>query len=323
MIWLDLTNYQITLTKNNIKMARYKVTKDQLERIVENFVMEASIESKKAPVKDMIPSQSADAKKHVKNKMSGNMVDHSEGMPSVTPMKKKLSQSSDAKKHMSKTTTKHTNKAKVVKEEEEMGAKVQSGKCGPKCAKRLQDTVLKNIDVNALKQKLQSAGITSKEKAEKKVESAVSKVNTDNMEDYMEDYMGENMLDEENFISKHKGKIGVALLVAGLAALGITGELQSDIVKNLSEDGVLMNVLKDPAWVSGILSSLVGLGLTGSAYAGEQKKSALASRTQLLNQAKKSGKYSAYSEEVKDKDGNVVGLKDPKTGKTFPAELSL
>ena len=99
-------------------MARYKVTKDQLERIVENFVMEASIESKKAPVKNMIPSQGAEAKKHVKNKMSGNMVDQSEGMPSVTPMKKKLSQSSDAKKHMSKAGMKHTNKAKVVKEEE-------------------------------------------------------------------------------------------------------------------------------------------------------------------------------------------------------------
>lgn len=99
-------------------MARYKVTKEQLERIVENFVMEASIESKKAPVKNMIPSQSADAKKHVKNKMSGDMVDQSEGMPSVTPMKKKLSQAADAKKHMSKGMTKHTNKAKVVKEEE-------------------------------------------------------------------------------------------------------------------------------------------------------------------------------------------------------------
>lgn len=100
-------------------MARYKVTKDQLERIVENFVMEASIESKKASTKDMIPSQAADAKKHVKNKMSGNMVDQSEGMPSVTPMKKKHSQAAEAKKHMSKASTKHTNKAKVVKEEEE------------------------------------------------------------------------------------------------------------------------------------------------------------------------------------------------------------
>jgi len=99
-------------------MARYKVTKEQLERIVENFVMEASIESKKAPVKNMIPSQGAEAKKHVKNKMSGNMVDHSEGMPSVTPMKKKLSQAADAKKHMTKAGMKHTNKASVMKEEE-------------------------------------------------------------------------------------------------------------------------------------------------------------------------------------------------------------
>jgi|694.fasta_scaffold00709_16 hypothetical protein len=99
-------------------MARYKVTKEQLERIVENFVMEASIESKKAPVKNMIPSQGAEAKKHVKNKMSGNMVDQSEGMPSVTPMKKKLSQAADAKKYMSKAGMKHTNKAGVMKEEE-------------------------------------------------------------------------------------------------------------------------------------------------------------------------------------------------------------
>ncbi len=36
-------------------MARYKVTKEQLERIVENFVMEAA--TAKAPVKNHIPSQ--------------------------------------------------------------------------------------------------------------------------------------------------------------------------------------------------------------------------------------------------------------------------
>ena len=99
-------------------MARYKVTKDQLERIVENFVMEASIESKKAPVKNMIPSQGSEAKKHVKNKMSGNMVEKGEGVPQATPMKKKLSQASDAKKHMSSAKTTHNNKAKVVKENE-------------------------------------------------------------------------------------------------------------------------------------------------------------------------------------------------------------
>lgn len=93
---------------------RYKISKDQLERVVESFVMESA----KAPVKNHIPSQSAEAKKHVKNKMSGNMVDQSEGMPSVTPMKKKLSQAADAKKHMTKAGMKHTNKAKIVKENE-------------------------------------------------------------------------------------------------------------------------------------------------------------------------------------------------------------
>ena len=303
-------------------MARYKVTKDQLERIVENFVMEASIESKKAPVKNMIPSQAAAAKKHVKNKMSGDMVDQSEGMPSVTPMKKKLSQSSDAKKHMTKATTKHTNKAKVVKEEEEMG----SAKPNPQEVMSHLKSALKGIDMGALKQSLETKGIDSKEEAKDVVKKAVKNVNTDNMEDYMKDYMEDdtdNMLGEENFFSKHKGKIGLALMVAGFTALGITGELQSDLIKNMSEDGVLMSVLKDPAWVSGILASIAGLGLAGSAYGDEQKKSALAGRLQLINQVKKSPKYKNYSEEVKDKKGNTIGLKDPETGKTFPADLTL
>jgi hypothetical protein len=96
---------------------RYKVTKEQLERIVESFVMEEASKSK-APVKNMIPSQGAEAKKHVKNKMSGSMVDHSEGMPSVSQAKKKNSQAPEAKKHVSNSTMKHSNKAKVVKESE-------------------------------------------------------------------------------------------------------------------------------------------------------------------------------------------------------------
>jgi hypothetical protein len=101
---------------------RYKLTKDQLERIVENFVMEsANIEGKKAPVKNHIPSQSADAKKHVKKKISGDMVEPSEGVPVKPPvMKKKLSQSADAKKHVSNSKMKHSNKAKVVKEEQKI-----------------------------------------------------------------------------------------------------------------------------------------------------------------------------------------------------------
>ena len=94
-------------------MARYKVTKEQLERIVENFVMEAA--AAKAPVKNHVPSQGAEAKKHVKNKMTGKIVEPSEGVPATPAMKKKLSQAPEAKKLISKGGTKHTNKAKVGK----------------------------------------------------------------------------------------------------------------------------------------------------------------------------------------------------------------
>ena len=89
-----LIDYQITHLKNNIKM-RYRITKEQLERVVENFVMETAT----APTKDMIPAQAPEAKKYVKNKMSGDMVDQSENMPSVTNMKDK-SQAPEAKKHI-------------------------------------------------------------------------------------------------------------------------------------------------------------------------------------------------------------------------------
>lgn len=96
---------------------RYKISKDQLERVVENFVMEsANIASKKAPVKNLIPTQGAEAKKHVKNKMSGKMVEKGEGVPAAGAMKKKLPQASDAKKFVSKSKASHSTKAKVVKE---------------------------------------------------------------------------------------------------------------------------------------------------------------------------------------------------------------
>lgn len=101
-------------------MARYKVTKEQLERVVENFVMESAMNTGKAPVKNMIPKQGPEAKKHVKNKISGDMVDQSENMPSVTPMKKKLSQAPEAKKHMAKGKVSHMSKSKVVKENSEI-----------------------------------------------------------------------------------------------------------------------------------------------------------------------------------------------------------
>jgi len=94
---------------------RYKISKDQLERVVENFVMEsANIASKKAPVKNLIPAQGAEAKKHVKNKMSGKMVEKGEGVPAAGAMKKKLPQASDAKKFVSKSKATHSTNAKVV-----------------------------------------------------------------------------------------------------------------------------------------------------------------------------------------------------------------
>ena len=94
---------------------RYKVTKEQLERVVENFVMESAMNTGKAPVKNMIPKQGSEAKKYVKNKISGRMVDQSENMPSVSPMKKKLSQAPEAKKYMAKGKTSYMSKPKTVK----------------------------------------------------------------------------------------------------------------------------------------------------------------------------------------------------------------
>lgn len=167
---------------------RYKVTKDQLERIVESFVMEASIESKKAPVKNMIPSQAADAKKHVKNKMSGDMVDQSEGMPSVTPMKKKLSQASDAKKHMSKGMTKHTNKAKVVKEEEtdhmDLGSGMEAITSTAIPAANFVASVLGTLAVvgYAAWKNLRNStkeGLVKKGKSEEEAEKIVSKIDSE------------------------------------------------------------------------------------------------------------------------------------------------
>ena len=94
---------------------RYKVTKEQLERVVENFVMESAMNTGKAPVKNMIPKQGPEAKKYVKNKISGGMVDQSENMPSVSSMKKKLSQAPEAKKYMAKGKTSYMSKPKTVK----------------------------------------------------------------------------------------------------------------------------------------------------------------------------------------------------------------
>ena len=244
-------------------MARYKVTKEQLERIVENFVMEAA--TTKAPVKNHIPSQGAEAKKHVKNKVTGRIVEPGEGVPTASTMKKKHSHAPEAKKHMSKGGVKHSNKAKVMKEEEEVVSKPNT----QEVISHLK-TALKGLDVEAIKQALAAKGIDSKEEAKQVATQAAKSVNTDNMEDYM-DYEEDYMLGEESFLSKHKGKIALTLLAAGLTALGIKGELQSQVIDQMREDSILMSVLKDPMWVGGILSTISGIALAGSAISDEQK----------------------------------------------------
>lgn len=125
---------------------RYKISKEQLERVVENFVMEAA---SKSPVKNMIPSQGSEAKKHVKNKMTGKMVEKGEGVPSVNTMKKKLSQAPESRKFVSNSKMTHSNKAKVVKEEvieegmspEELKAKAEEmwGKMEKKLLQKIVD----------------------------------------------------------------------------------------------------------------------------------------------------------------------------------------
>jgi hypothetical protein len=65
-------------------------------------------------------------------------------------------------------------------------------------------------------------------------------------------------------ISKNKGTIGVGLLVAGLAALGIKGE-QATHLTNILKDNQTLDVLTDPAWLAASLSFLSGLVMTGSA----------------------------------------------------------
>jgi len=295
-------------------MARYKVTKDQLERIVENFVMEASIESKKAPVKNMIPSQGAEAKKHVKNKMSGNMVEKGEGVPQATPMKKKLSQASDAKKHMSSAKTTHNNKAKVVKEEEEM----TTSKPNPQEVMSHLKQALSKVDVESIKNTLEKNGIDSAAEAKEVAKDAVKGVNTDNMEDYMEDYMS-NL--EEGF-GDHKGKIGVALLVAALAGLGIVGHQQEQLVNVLHDDTVINGMLTNAGWVASIVAGLAGLALSTSAVKEAGKSSEIKSQIRQIRVNGSKAKAKGFTEELKDSEGNVFGLKNPTTGLTFPKELS-
>lgn len=100
---------------------RYQVTKDQLERVVESMIhektmLENTTKPKTGEIEKKKP-QSSDAKKHVKGSLPSKMVD----APSVKTVKKHdKTQASEVKKHISTTKSTLTNKAKVMKESEEV-----------------------------------------------------------------------------------------------------------------------------------------------------------------------------------------------------------
>lgn len=281
---------------------RYKISKDQLERVVESFVMEsANIESKKAPVKDFVPSQSADAKKHIKNKMDGKMVEKGEGVPAPGKMKKKLSQAHDAKKHISKAKATHSTKAKVVKEGEEESLPDKS-----EIISRLK-AAMGDIDkdaIKALRQAAQKKG-ANKENISRLAQKAIQKAGSQAGSEG-EDFMSEGL--------STKGKVGLAALTIALAAFGIEGFQQEAIVDQMSEDGVISQVLKDPTWLTAIISSLVGVPASVSAFVDYKKGQANQAALNLVKQGQKNGFTKLVSGDPNKNEFPVV-LENPKTGK--------
>lgn len=289
---------------------RYKISKDQLERVVENFVMEAaSIESKKAPVKNHIPSQSADAKKHVKNKMSGKMVEKGEGVPATSTMKKKLPQAHDAKKHISKAKATHSTKAKVVKEGDESGVPNKE-----EVISRLKKA-MSNIDKDTLakaREIVQGKG-ANKENLKGLAQKAVQKAQSESGVDHMSD---EETLEEGLGV---KGTIGIAALALALTGLGIKGEMQSQIIDQMNDDGVIMQVLKDPLWLGSILSAMFGVGMTVSAHSDSKKEMASKAVLDKIAMGKRKGFTEIVSGDAESKKFPIV-LKNPSTGKSVAIE---
>jgi hypothetical protein len=301
-----------------MSVKRYKINKDQLERVVESFVMEsAKIESKKAPVKNHIPSQGAEAKKHVKNKMSGKMVEKGEGVPTPEKAKKKLSQAPEAKKFVSKGKASYTNKAKVVKEgEEEQDVTAVLKSAGLPVNQKIIDyaqKVVQQLGPEKVKAALEKAGLTDMddlkgfiEKSKSNVEAKADAVKNKLAPALKESKNGVKVLNE-SWLSDNKGKIGVALAALGLGGIAIVGGMQERLNDVLSNDAVIKQVLTDPLWITSIISSLLGVGLTTSAITTANKE------TKSKNSASwdKMAKSKGYTEVL---EGGQ--LKNPKTGKT-------
>jgi hypothetical protein len=310
-----------------MSVKRYKINKDQLERVVESFVMEsAKIESKKAPVKDHIPAQGSEAKKHIKNKMSGKMVEKGQGVPTPTTMKKKLSQAPESKKHISKAKASYTNKAKVVKEgegEQDVAGVLKSA--GLPVNQKVLDyaqQVVQKMGPEKVKAALEKAGLTDLEdlkgfieKSKSSVEAKADAVKSKLAPALKESRNGSKVLNE-SWLSDNKGKIGMALAGLGLAGLGIAGGMQEHLTNLMSNDTVIKQVLTDPLWISSIVASLLGVGLTSSAVVDTNKANIQKANLEKVSLAKRQGYTEIVSGDAAKGEYPVI-FKNPKTGKSI------
>lgn len=258
---------------------RYKISKDQLERVVESFVMEsANIESKKAPVKNHIPSQSADAKKHIKNKMTGKMVEKGEGVPAPAAPKKKLSQAHDAKKHISKAKATHSTKAKVVKEGEGDGNVLDGNEVWnmikgdiPKLQQKIQAAKAGNSDFMAEPLTEEEQGMSNMAPKEiynklyPRLKEAVKSLGVVREDGSVDMELLKNEAKRKSFMGKLLMNLGIGTSMAGIVTTVVTWLLKNEIYKSM-----------DSGLATGLTMGGLGVLIVGGIIAsiGQPKKEA-------------------------------------------------
>lgn len=258
---------------------RYKISKDQLERVVESFVMEsANIESKKAPVKNHIPSQSADAKKHIKNKMTGKMVEKGEGVPAPAAPKKKLSQAHDAKKHISKAKATHSTKAKVVKEGEGNGNVLDGNEVWnmikgdiPKLQQKIQAAKAGNSDFMAEPLTEEEQGMSNMAPKEiynklyPRLKEAVKSLGAVREDGSVDMELLKNEAKRKSFMGKLLMNLGIGTSMAGIVTTAVTWLLKNEIYKSM-----------DSGLATGLAMGGLGVLIVGGIIAsiGQPKKEA-------------------------------------------------
>tara|TARA_R110000803_G_scaffold44530_3_gene94232 strand:+ start:198 stop:548 length:351 start_codon:yes stop_codon:yes gene_type:complete len=111
---------------------RYKVTKEQVEKLVESFVMESVSPEAKKHIQGNVTDekvghspktsdgrgsrkQAPEAKKHVKGSEGSDMVEERPNTPKVSADKKKLSQATDAKKHVKGSVAENARRMRTLR----------------------------------------------------------------------------------------------------------------------------------------------------------------------------------------------------------------